>query len=131
MAMLQPHNVQELEERGYTVIRNLVSRDLTARARALMDKILGAEPPPQGQLGLEECPTGDGPRARGQPGPWPAPGDERPVIAIIPPPPLSLSLSLWLYPIVTSQYSSTTLYSSFTVILSSCFSQVTIGYYPR
>lgn len=39
-----------------------------------MDEIIGHAP------GLEKCPT-DGPGARGQPGPWPELGDDRPVIA--------------------------------------------------
>eukprot|EP01050_Picozoa_sp_SAG11_P019094 SAG11_NODE_2989_length_2787_cov_1.598586_1_plen_258_part_00 len=76
---LQPHNLRELEELGYTVIPNLVPKTLTMQARELMDRILGAPPPREG-FGLEVCPTGDGPGARGQAGPWPAPGDKRPLI---------------------------------------------------
>ena len=48
-----------------------------------MDAIIGGPPPAAGTLGLEKCPTGpiDDPEARGQPGPWPEPGDPRPVIS--------------------------------------------------
>jgi hypothetical protein len=78
--MLQPHNLQELDTLGFTVVKNVVSKDLTAQARELVDKIIGSPPPPAGELGLERCPT-EGPGARGQPGPWPEPGDGRPVIS--------------------------------------------------
>lgn len=74
------HNRRELEDRGFTVIKNLVAPDICAEARELVDSILGAPPPPGGQLGMEQCPTGDNAGARGQPGPWPTPGDDRPVI---------------------------------------------------
>ena len=65
------------------MVRNVVPKELTAKARDLMDAIIGGPPPAAGTLGLEKCPTGpiDDPEARGQPGPWPEPGDPRPVIA--------------------------------------------------
>ena len=80
---MEPHNLQELDEKGFTVVRNVVPKELTTKARDLMDAIIGGPPPAAGVLGLEKCPTGpiDDPEARGQPGPWPEPGDPRPVIA--------------------------------------------------
>jgi hypothetical protein len=36
-----------------------------------------------------------------------------------------------LYPIVTLQYTAQPLYTRFPIILSSCFSKVTIGYNPK
>jgi hypothetical protein len=40
-------------------------------------------------------------------------------------------MAVGLYPIVTFQYSSTILfYTRFPIIFSTCFSKVTIGYYP-
>lgn len=65
----------------YTVVRNVVSKDLTAQARDLMDAIIGSAPPPAGELGLMRVPAGDEPGSRGQSTPWPQPGDERPVIS--------------------------------------------------
>jgi hypothetical protein len=46
-------------------------------------------------------------------------------------PALRAVVRLGLYPIVTSQYSSTTLYTRFPIIFSSCFAKVTIGFIPR
>ena len=61
--------LQELEQRGWTVVRGLVPRDLTSQARELVDAIIG------GGSGVESVPTD-----RGQPGPWPADGGALPVI---------------------------------------------------
>ena len=60
--MMEPRHLSELDERGYTVVKKVVSPALTAKARDLMDRIIGAPPPAQG-LGLETCPPTARPRA--------------------------------------------------------------------
>ena len=74
--------IAQLEDKGYCVIPNVVPKDLTTQARQLVDAIIGAPPPPSPSLGLEKVPTGPpgDPNARGQPGPWPVKGDNRPTI---------------------------------------------------
>ena len=66
---MEPMQLQELEQRGWTVVRGLVPRDLTSQARELVDAIIG------GSSGVESVPTD-----RGQPGPWPTDGGALPVI---------------------------------------------------
>jgi hypothetical protein len=70
----------QLDEKGFCVVRQLVPRELTSQARGLVDAIIGSSPPPPPQLGLEQVCT-EGAARRGQPGPWPEPGEELPVIA--------------------------------------------------
>lgn len=78
---LTPQNFEELDTKGFTVVRNVVPTHLTAKARELVDSIIGSSPPPAPELGLQKCPAGNEPGSRGQATPWPEPGDERPVIA--------------------------------------------------
>jgi hypothetical protein len=78
---LSPY-VAQLEDKGFCVIPQVVSLELTAKARQFVDGIIGGPPPPMPNLGLKQVPTGppDDPDARGQPGPWPTKGDLRPTI---------------------------------------------------
>jgi hypothetical protein len=67
---MEPAQLAELEHRGWTVVRGIVpDRGLTSQARQLVDTIIG------GSDGLEQVAA-----ARGQPGPWPRPGETRPII---------------------------------------------------
>jgi hypothetical protein len=73
---LDGEQLLELEARGFTVVPGLIGPELAARARQLVDVIIGS-PPPEDGLGLRDIPEG-----RGQKGPWPADGDDRPVITL-------------------------------------------------
>ena len=73
---LTDQQAAELEQRGFTVVPALIDHALAARACQLVDTIVGSRPPETpGVVGLERVP-----RDRGQPGPWPVKGDNRPVI---------------------------------------------------
>ena len=74
--LLTEQQTAELEQRGFIVVPALIDRELAARACQLVDAIVGSPPPPvPGGVGLERVPE-----ERGQPGPWPLKGDDRPVI---------------------------------------------------
>lgn len=74
--LLTERQLHELEQRGFTVVPALIDLALAARACQLVDAIVGSPPPAAaGVVGLERVPDD-----RGQPGPWPAEGDNRPVI---------------------------------------------------
>eukprot|EP01052_Picozoa_sp_SAG31_P030336 SAG31_NODE_3103_length_4672_cov_2.447409_2_plen_349_part_00 len=74
--MLDSQQLDELDRRGFTILPHLIDAALCSRARNLMDTIIGGPPPSaQGEIGLETVPLD-----RRQGGPWPKPGDDRPVI---------------------------------------------------
>ena len=72
---LSEGQLEELEHRGFLVVPALLDRGLAARACEFVDALVGSAPPAPGVVGLERVPE-----ERGQPGPWPAEGDRRPVI---------------------------------------------------
>ena len=72
---LSEGQLEELEQRGFLVVPALLDRDLAAHACQFVDALVGSAPPAPGVVGLERVPD-----ERGQPGPWPAEGDRRPVI---------------------------------------------------
>ena len=78
---LTAQNFEDLDTKGFTVVRNVVPKELCRKARGLVDAIIGSPPPAPPALGLKKCPNGDEPGSRGQGGSWPVPGDERPVIS--------------------------------------------------
>ena len=58
---LTPQNFEDLDTKGFTVVRNVVPTELTRKARGLVDSIIGSSPPAPPALGLKKCPTGDEP----------------------------------------------------------------------